>query len=81
VHDKDPNKFPDAQPIEDITWSEFRKLVGNEWKPGLHAPFDPIASALAAEHGIEVVIADGTQIENVRAILEGRSFTGTLIHN
>ncbi|HLD21948.1 MAG TPA: UMP kinase, partial [Patescibacteria group bacterium] len=80
VYDKDPKKFLDAKPIKDITWTEFRKLVGTEWKPGLNMPFDPIASKLAQEHGIEVVIADGTQIENVRAILDNKPFTGTIIH-
>lgn len=81
VYDKDPKQFPDAVPIKDISWANFRKLVGDEWKPGLNAPFDPIASKLAQEHNIEVVIADGTNIENVRAILEEQLFTGTLIHN
>lgn len=81
VYDKDPREFDDAERIEDITWADFRKIVGDEWKPGLNAPFDPIASKLAQERDIDVVVADGKNIENTKAILEGKEFKGTLIHN
>jgi uridylate kinase len=80
VYDKDPKQHHDAQPIEETTWPEFQKLVGDTWTPGMSAPFDPIAAKLAAEHGIEVIIADGVNIPNVEAILTGQPFAGTRIH-
>ncbi|PIW36419.1 MAG: UMP kinase [Candidatus Kerfeldbacteria bacterium CG15_BIG_FIL_POST_REV_8_21_14_020_45_12] len=80
VFDKDPSEFPDAKKIEDIGWADFRKIVGSTWKPGLNAPFDPIAAKLAEEHGIEVLVADGKNIANVAAILAGNEFEGTRIH-
>ena len=58
---------------------EFRKIVGYEWNPGLNAPFDPIASGIAEENGMTVIAADGRNIENTRAILEGKPFEGTVI--
>jgi uridylate kinase len=79
AYDKDPNQFDDAQPIEETTWEGFRKIVGDEWKPGLNMPFDPIASKLAQEKGIEVVIAQGTNLPNLEAILDGGDFEGTTI--
>ncbi|OGY86835.1 MAG: hypothetical protein A2233_05285 [Candidatus Kerfeldbacteria bacterium RIFOXYA2_FULL_38_24] len=81
AYDKDPNKFSDAQPIKDIVWADFRKIVGDVWKPGLNAPFDPIASKLAQEKNIQVVICDGKKLDNVRNILEDKEFIGTYIHN
>ena len=40
----DPRKDKNAKPIDKITWTDFRKLVGDEWIPGMNAPFDPVAS-------------------------------------
>ena len=79
VYTDDPRKNPDATPIDRISWPEFRKIVGYEWNPGLNAPFDPIASGIAEENGMTVIAADGRNIENTRAILEGRPFEGTII--
>jgi uridylate kinase len=79
VYDKDPNKHDDAQPIKSTTWAEIFKIVGDEWTPGLNMPFDPIASRLAADEGVEVVVCDGKNLPNVDNILEGKDFEGTLI--
>lgn len=79
VYTDDPNKNPDAKPIDSISWTEFRKLVGDTWEPGKNTPFDPIASKLAQEANIKVICADGRNIENTISILEERPFEGTLI--
>lgn len=80
IYTDDPKKNPDAEPIDDITWSEFRKMVGDTWTPGMNVPFDPIASKLAEEAGIRVVCAKGTDIENTMKILGGETFVGTVIY-
>lgn len=79
VYDKDPRQFPDAQPIEKISWPDFRKIVGDEWIPGLNAPFDPIAAKKAEELGVRVVVLNGENLENVRKYLHGEEFIGTTI--
>ena len=79
VYTDDPRKNPDAKPIDSISWKDFRAMVGDEWNPGLNAPFDPIASRIADECGMTVIAADGRNIENTRAILEGKPFEGTII--
>lgn len=79
VYDKDPSRFDDAEPMDRIAWKDFRKIVGDKWSPGANAPFDPIASKLAQKWGMEVVIAKGTDLKNVRAVLDGKRFKGTLI--
>lgn len=79
VYDKDPNKYPDAKPIENISWEEYRGMVGTTWKPGMNAPFDPIASKLAQELGVKVKILNGHNFENLEKAFDGKSFVGTTI--
>jgi uridylate kinase len=79
VYDKNPNEFPDAKLIEKITWKDFRKIVGNKWDPGLHAPFDPIASKLAQNYGITVNVLNGIDFKNLKKALAGEKFKGTII--
>ena len=80
VYSEDPRENPRARRFEQIRWPEFRKIVGNEWTPGLSAPFDPIASQKAEELQLSVAILNGRNIENVVSYLEGNSFVGTIIH-
>lgn len=81
VYDKDPNKYKDVQKISEMSWKEFRKLVGNEWDPGMNVPFDPVASRLAHHAGIHVAILNGKNIENLDKLLKGQRFVGTVIAN
>lgn len=79
VYTADPKKDPNAKPLERVTWTEFRKLVGDTWDPGMNMPFDPIASKKAQELGLKVVIIKGDDFENIKNALEGRDFLGTTI--
>lgn len=79
VYTDDPRKNPDAKPIDSISWKDFRAMVGDEWVPGKNTPFDPIASKLAEEDKMKVICADGRNIENLLAILNGKEFFGTTI--
>lgn len=79
VCDKDPNMYPDARPLHDISWEDFQKLVGNTWHPGRNVPFDPIATKLAHELGLSVYIV-GNDLENLEKIFLGKpDFLGTII--
>jgi len=78
VYSTDPKKDPNAERLTEIAWSEFRKLVGNEWDPGLNMPFDPIASREAEELGLEVIVI-GNDISNLEKLLKGEAFKGTTI--
>ena len=77
--DKDPSKYKDAKPLETVDWKSFRKIVGNKWIPGMNAPFDPIASRLASQSKIRVIIADGKNLSNLNKILKGEKYFGTTI--
>lgn len=79
VCDKDPRTNPDAKEIKEISWPEFQKIVGDSWDPGANVPFDPIASKMAAQEGMEVVIMNGKNLENLEKYLDGEEFVGTTI--
>lgn len=79
VYDKDPNKHKDARPIKRLTWGEIEKLVGTKWSPGTNAPFDPVAAQLAKVHNLTVVIVNGHNFENLKNIIEGGEFKGTVV--
>lgn len=79
VYDKDPNEFKDATPIDKMTWKEFRTMIGDEWTPGMHAPFDPIAAKKADELGVKVVIMSGKDLDNLEKYFKGEEFVGTTI--
>lgn len=78
VYDKDPKKFPDAKPLHKLNWAEFELLVGKIWKPGSNLPFDPKATQLAMQLGLNVFVV-GKDIGNLNNIIEGQEFTGTII--
>ncbi len=79
VYDKDPNKHSDANAICQMNWKTYRKMVGNEWDPGMNMPFDPVASRLAHQSKISAVLLNGKNIKNLSALLSGKAFDGTVI--
>ncbi|MEX0621800.1 MAG: UMP kinase [Candidatus Woykebacteria bacterium] len=79
VYDKDPNENKDAKPLREISWGDFRKIVGETWIPGDNLPFDPIASKKAQEANLKVVIMDGHNLQNFENFLQGKDFEGTVI--
>lgn len=81
VYTEDPHKNPKAIPLTQISWMDFQRLVGQTWSPGAKLPFDPIASNKASELGLTVICAAGSNLDNVRRLLEGKSFIGTTIKN
>lgn len=79
AYTRDPKKYKDAAKIENISWGDFRKIVGSKWDPGLNMPFDPVASQLAEKLGLEVVIMNGKKLDNLSKYLAGKKFKGTVI--
>lgn len=79
VYTDDPRTNPEAKPIDSISWTEFRTLVGDEWTPGKNVPFDPVASMHAQKSGLTVICAAGRDIDNLRAVLDQKDFVGTVI--
>ena len=79
VYDKDPKKFKNAKPQKEMAWKDFQKLVGTKWIPGAHVPFDPIATKLAHKWGMELIVMRGSDLNNLKNLLAGKSFKGTKV--
>ena len=79
VYDKDPSKFADAKPQKKMNWKDFQKLVGNTWTPGAHVPFDPIATKLAAQQKMTLIVLNGSNLGNLGKMLAGQKFQGTIV--
>lgn len=79
VYDSDPKINSNAKKIEKISWKDYRALIPKEWNPGLNSPFDPIASKIAEQEGIQVIVMNGKPIDNLDKYLNGEKFLGTVI--
>ncbi len=81
VYTADPRNDENAEKIEEIAWAEFRKLIPEEWDPGLSSPFDPVAAKTAEENGIEVAHINGHHDTGLKDYIDGNKFVGTRIHS
>lgn len=81
VYTEDPRQNPEAEKITESTWAEFRKLLPDDWDPGLSAPFDPVAAREAENNNLEVAILNGAHLDRLEAYLENKPFVGTVIKN
>ena len=79
VYDSDPRINANAKKFEIISWKDYRNIIPKEWNPGLSSPFDPIASKLAEEEGITVIIMNGKPVDNLAKFLNDEKFMGTII--
>ena len=78
LYDKDPKKHKDAKKIKNISWKQYRRISGNEWKAGLNLPFDPIAAKEAEKSKLKVFII-GKNLRNFENLINGKKFEGTII--
>ncbi len=81
VYTDNPKTNPNAEKIEDIGWDDFRKLIPEEWGPGLSSPFDPVAAKEAQRLNIEVAQINGSKLDEVVNYLHQEPFIGTRIHS
>lgn len=79
LYTADPKKDPNAQPVAKMDWKTYRKMVGNKWSPGLNTPFDPVASRVAQQAGLEVILVGGGNMKNIEKIFKGEKYKGSVI--
>ncbi len=79
VYSDDPRKNPMAEAYQDLRWRDYRKLVGDEWSPGLSAPFDPVAAKFCHKYGMSVAVVNGKNLSEVQKAIMGHEFSGTLL--
>lgn len=71
VFTRDIKRYKNAKKILKISWSDYQKLVGETWIPGLPAPIDPIAAKEAKKLNIKAMVVKGTDLRNLRNVLKG----------
>lgn len=79
LYDKNPNEYPDAKIIKQIDWIGFRKIVGEKFTPGANTPFDPVATRAAQKLKLELILANGKKIGNLKKIIKGDKFVGSTV--
>lgn len=79
VYDKNPSQYPDAKALKEIDWKSFSLIIGDRWTPGASAPFDPIASKMAAKLKLKVVMINGKNLDRLEDFLNNKPFIGTTI--
>lgn len=79
VYSANPCVDPQATPLKTMTWQDLKAMVGSEWKPGGNWPFDPVATTRACQAGLKVIVAKGSDLENLQNILVQREYQGTTI--
>ncbi len=80
VYTSNPDKDKNAKPIAKMSWKDYFKLIPKKWSPGMHAPVDPIAAKLAKKEKMPIIVASGKDLKNLKNILEGKKFKGTIIN-
>jgi len=80
VFDRNPFKDPSARLLERLTHEEFVALVeGVDTRdPGAHTPMDLAAAKILQRSRVRTYVV-GKDIPNLRRLLEGKSFKGTII--
>lgn len=81
IYTSDPKHDANAEIIHQISWNELIAMIGDEWKPGMHVPFDPVACELANTIDLQVITTAGRDLDNLRNILEQKEYYGTIISN
>jgi uridylate kinase len=79
VYSDDPRTNPEATALEDLRWRDYRKMVGDDWSPGLSAPFDPVAAKFCHKYGMSVAVVNGKNFAQVEQAIAGEDFVGTIL--
>lgn len=79
IYDSDPRQNPQAKKMENLSWQELQKIVGDKWTPGANLPFDPLATKAGKKLGLTLKFAKGTDLSCLEDILYGKLYPGSLV--
>lgn len=75
IYNKNPNKYKDAKPIKQLTWSDYFKIIGTKIVASGNYPFDPIASKFCQKNNIKVYSVSFKYLSTIKNILEQKITT------
>ena len=79
VYSADPAKHKNVKKFTELTWQQFKDIVGGKWVPGAKLQFDTVACRLAEKLGISVIVSNGNDLKNLNKILQSRQAKATII--
>ena len=80
VYTKDPEKYADAEKIDEMSFEDLSRLLERDkHAAGIHQIIDPEAARILREKRIRTLVVNGFNPDNVIAALRGEK-VGTIIH-
>jgi len=80
VYTKDPEKYADAEKIDEMSFEDLSRLLErNRHVAGIHQIIDPEAARILREKRIRTFVVNGFDPRNIIAVLNGEKI-GTVIH-
>jgi uridylate kinase len=79
VYTSDPKRDPDADRLDEISFSDLVGITGAGREAGHSAVVDPLAAQIIQRSGIETRVVDGDDQANVASAVDGVAFEGTTV--
>ncbi|NTV31348.1 UMP kinase [candidate division WWE3 bacterium] len=79
IYSADPKLDPSAEPYDHLRWDQVLELVGDQWRPGMNVPFDPVAAKAARDANLTVITCNGRDLQNLEHIVHCLPFIGTVM--
>lgn len=80
VYDKDPNKYPDAKQLKNVSIDQLVREHGTDWESaGKNTVIDGPALSIIQQSKIPTVIVNGKRLDQLENAMTNQSFIGTTI--
>ena len=79
VYTSDPNRDPEADRLDEISFSDLVGITGAGREAGHSAVVDPLAAQIIQRSGIETRVVGGDDEDNVARAVDGAGFEGTKV--
>jgi len=80
VYDKDPNKYPDAKQLKQVSIDQLVSDLGTDWKSaGKNTVIDGPALKIIKDSKISTVVVNGKRLDQLEKVLTKKQFIGTKI--
>jgi uridylate kinase len=80
VYNKNPKKFPDARPLDNVRIDDLMALLSGEgFNAGEYPLLDPTALKVIKRSNLKTLVLSGKELDNMSAAAEGRPFKGTTV--
>jgi uridylate kinase len=79
IYTKDPDKFPEATKIDEISFEDlFALLEEDKHKAGIQQILDPVAVRVLQKSRIRTVVVNGFKPKNILSVLKGEKIGTTI---